>query len=152
MLSVVGTAIHFYAVEYMADDRDVGRFFLYFHFFFLSMLGLLVADNYLQMYLFWEAVGLSSFLLIGFWYTHDAPRKASLKAFLTNRVGDMGFLLAVFLLLATFKTLRFDALFPMIAGADPARVSLIAFLLAWAAAAKSAQFPLHIWLPDAMEG
>ena len=152
MVSIVGASIHFYAAEYMSEDLDYGRFLLYFHFFFLSMLGMVVSDNYLQMYMFWEAMGLASFLLIGFWYTHDAPRKASLKAFLTNRVGDMGFLFAVFLMMATFKTLRFESVFPLLAGADPARVSLIAFALAWAAAAKSAQFPLHIWLPDAMEG
>ncbi len=154
MVAVVGTLIHVYAVGYMAHDPGFSRFFLYFHLFFFSMIGLLVSNNYLQLYLFWEGVGLASYLLIGFWYERASARAAALKAFLTNRIGDACFLAAVLLLLAQFGTVQFSELFERVASrpvSDP--------WLAWAcgllflgAAAKSAQFPLHVWLPDAMEG
>jgi len=152
MVASVGTLIHLYSTEYMRGDPGYGRFFLCLHFFFLSMVGLLVSDNYLQMYLFWEGVGAASYLLIGFWYQKESARRAALKAFLTNRAGDLGFMMAIFLMLRSFGTVRFTELFPMLPGADATLVTLVAGLLAWAAAAKSAQFPLHIWLPDAMEG
>jgi NADH-quinone oxidoreductase subunit L len=152
MVSIVSTFIHLYAVGYMAEDRSFSRFFLYFHFFFLSMVGLLVADNYLQMYLFWESVGLASYLLIGFWYEKASARAAAWKAFLTNRIGDLGFMMAVFLLLRTLGTVRFSEVFLRLNELSPATLTAVAFLLFMGAAAKSAQFPLHVWLPDAMEG
>jgi NADH-quinone oxidoreductase subunit L len=152
MVCLVSALIHVYAVEYMHDDPSFGRFFLYFHFFFFSMVGLLTSGNYLQMYMFWEGVGLASFLLIGFWYSKESARKAALKAFLVNRVGDMGFLSAALLLWSGAGTLNFGELFGSLGTLEPWRVQLCAFLLIWAACAKSAQFPLHVWLPDAMEG
>ena len=154
MVAVVGALIHVYAVGYMEGDPGFARFFLYFHLFYLSMVGLLVSNNYLQMYVFWEGVGLASYLLIGFWYDKPAARSAALKAFLTNRVGDVGFMLAVLLLWSGAGTLKFDALFGPggLAALGPRRLTAAAFLLLWAATAKSAQFPLYIWLPDAMEG
>ena len=152
MVTVVGLAIHVYAVGYMAHDPDVSRFFLYFHFFFFAMLGLLSADNYLQLYLFWEAVGLASFLLIGFWSDKAGARAAAWKAFLVNRVGDVGFLLALLLLFRWTGTVRFSTLFSHPELLTPERAFAVGFLLFWGACAKSAQFPLYIWLPDAMEG
>ncbi|MBI5242919.1 MAG: NADH-quinone oxidoreductase subunit L [Elusimicrobia bacterium] len=152
MVSLVSTLIHVYAAGYMAEDPSFCRFFLYFHFFFLSMVGLLVSNNYLQMYVFWEGVGLASYLLIGFWYEKEAARAAAWKAFLTNRIGDVAFMLAVFLLLRGLGTARFSEVFQRLPELSSSTLTAAAFLLFCGAAAKSAQFPLHVWLPDAMEG
>ncbi|MBI4386254.1 MAG: NADH-quinone oxidoreductase subunit L [Elusimicrobia bacterium] len=152
MVATVSTLIHFYAVGYMRDDPGFSRFFLCFHFFFFSMVGLLVSHNYLQMYLFWEGVGLASFLLIGFWYDRPAARAAAWKAFLVNRIGDIGFLVAILVMMGWGGSVRFTELFAGLGLLDPGIVFLIAALLFWGACAKSAQFPLHVWLPDAMEG
>ncbi|MFA6092991.1 MAG: NADH-quinone oxidoreductase subunit L [Elusimicrobiota bacterium] len=152
MVAVVSTLIHVYASAYMQGDPGYGRFFLYFHFFFLSMVGLLVSNSYLQLYIFWEGVGLSSFLLIGFWRHKESARAAAWKAFLVNRIGDVGFLLAVLLMLRYFGTTRFEVVFRLAGELPPGIAALIAGLLFWGACAKSAQFPLHVWLPDAMEG
>ena len=151
MVCVVGGLIHFYAVSYMRDDPGFSRFFLYFHFFLFSMIGLILSNNYLQMYLFWECVGLASFLLIGFWTEKATARAAAWKAFLTNRIGDIGFMMAVFLMYSKAGTVRFDELFANVPGLG-GWATVFAFLLFWAACAKSAQFPLYGWLPDAMEG
>ncbi|HBL18831.1 MAG: hypothetical protein A2X36_03550 [Elusimicrobia bacterium GWA2_69_24] len=152
MVCVVSGLIHIYAVGYMEGEPGTSRFFLYFHLFFLSMLGLLVSNNYLQTYVFWEGVGLASFLLIGFWYPKESARRASWKAFLTNRVGDIGFILAIFLLLREAGSVRFEEVFARLGNITPGMRMTIGLLLFWGAAAKSAQFPLHVWLPDAMEG
>ncbi|MBI3548045.1 MAG: NADH-quinone oxidoreductase subunit L [Elusimicrobia bacterium] len=152
MVTLVGTLIHVYAVGYMEEDPGFSRFFMYFHLFFFSMIGLLVSNNYVQLYGFWEGVGLASFLLIGFWYDRESARAAAWKAFLTNRIGDMGFLLAVLLLLSRFGTTRFDEVFASLQGVDARFIAVVCALLFWGASAKSAQFPLHVWLPDAMEG
>lgn len=158
MVCVVGSLIHLYAAGYMKGDPGFSRFFLVFHLFFLAMIGLLTANNFVQLYLFWELVGLCSYLLIGFWFHKESARKAALKAFLTNRVGDFGFLLALLYILATFKLTHFNSIYVMVAilqqqgGALPPSVAVIGALLIWAACAKSAQFPLYFWLPDAMEG
>ncbi|MFA6029023.1 MAG: NADH-quinone oxidoreductase subunit L [Elusimicrobiota bacterium] len=152
MVSVVGALIHVYAVGYMQGDEGYARFFLYFHFFLLSMVGLLVSNSYLQMYLFWEGVGLASFLLIGFWSHKESARRAAWKAFLVNRIGDVGFMLAVLLLLRALGTTRFEEVFARVGELSPALALAVAGLLFWGASAKSAQFPLHVWLPDAMEG
>ncbi len=154
LISTVGGLIHLYSVGYMEEDASFGRFFLYFHFFYFSMLGLVIADNYVQMYLFWELVGTASYLLIGFWYHKETARRAALQAFLTNRVGDLGFLAAVFILMAIVGRgdSNFTDLFQLGASINPTHLALVGFLIFWAAAAKSAQFPLYFWLPDAMEG
>lgn len=152
MVCVVSLLIHIYAVGYMKHEPAISRFFLYFHLFFFMMVGLLTSDNYLQMYLFWEGVGLASFLLIGFWSDKPAARAAAWKAFLTNRVGDVGFLLAILLLFRWAGTVRFEALFTHPELLSPERAFFVGILLFWAACAKSAQFPLYVWLPDAMEG
>jgi len=152
MVSVVGLLIHVYAAGYMEHDPGFSRFFLYFHLFFFMMVGLLTSDNFLQLYLFWEGVGLASFLLIGFWSHKASARAAAWKAFLTNRVGDVGFLLAILLMWRWLGTLRFEEVFARLDLLTPERAFFVGFLLFWGACAKSAQFPLYVWLPDAMEG
>ncbi|MFI5348453.1 MAG: NADH-quinone oxidoreductase subunit L [Elusimicrobiota bacterium] len=153
MVAVVGSLIHFYAAAYMKGDDGFSRFFLVFHLFFLAMIGLLTANNFVQLYLFWELVGVSSYLLIGFWFHKESARKAALKAFMTNRVGDFGFLLALLSIIAVFKVTRFQLLYLLAAqGVHAEFLPAIGLLLIWAACAKSAQFPLYFWLPDAMEG
>jgi NADH-quinone oxidoreductase subunit L len=157
MVALVGSLIHVYAAGYMEGDPGFSRFFLVFHLFFLAMIGLLTANNYVQLYLFWEMVGVASYLLIGFWLHKESARRAALKAFMTNRVGDFGFLLALLLILNRFHVAQFHLLYLIVgthaaAGQVPAGLGLIGGLLIWAACAKSAQFPLYFWLPDAMEG
>lgn len=154
MVSVVGALIHVYASGYMKGDPGFPRFFLLFHLFYLSMIGLLVSNNYVQLYLFWELVGMCSYFLIGYWHHKKPARQAALQAFLTNRIGDFGLMLAVLILLAVFRhgNTRFAVLFPLVTVADPGILALTGLLIFWAACAKSAQFPLYFWLPDAMEG
>ncbi len=152
MVSIVGGLIHVYASGYMAEDPGFARFFLAFHLFFLAMIGLLLSNSYIQLYLFWELVGFASYLLIGFWWQKKTARRAALQAILTNRLGDFGLFLAALILLAVFHNTRFALIFPAIVNGHYALVSLVGFLLFWAATAKSAQFPLYFWLPDAMEG
>ena len=152
MVAVVGGLIHVYAWTYMAEDEGLSRFFLAFHVFFLAMLGLVLSNSYVQLYLFWELTGLASYLLIGHWYQKASARRAAFQAFMTNRIGDFGFLLAVLVMLALFHDTRFVTMFPVVGAREPALVALIGLLLFWAACGKSAQFPLYFWLPDAMEG
>ena len=155
VVSGVGFLIHVYAVGYMHDDRDFPRFFTYLNLFTFSMLMLVLANNYLLLYVFWEAVGLCSYLLIGFWFERPAAAEAGKKAFIVNRVGDFGFGLGVMLLWTTLGTLQYADAF----AAAPARlaaggglVTAITLLLFLGATGKSAQIPLYVWLPDAMEG
>ncbi|MDD5304632.1 MAG: NADH-quinone oxidoreductase subunit L [Elusimicrobia bacterium] len=153
MVAFVGSFIHLYAAGYMKGDPGFSRFFLVFHLFFLAMIGLLTANNFVQLYLFWELVGVCSYLLVGFWYQKESARSAALKAFLTNRVGDFGLLLAVLLIVLQFKVTHFHLLYLKAASGAPFELlPLIGVCLVWAACAKSAQFPLYFWLPDAMEG
>jgi NADH-quinone oxidoreductase subunit L len=150
----VGLLIHIYATGYMHDEEDYARFFTYLNLFVGAMLILVMADNYLFMFVGWEGVGLCSYLLIGFWYTRHSAADAGKKAFIVNRVGDFGFMLAVLLLFVTFKTtdmLRVqEQLSHLHVGAGV--LTAIALLLFTGAAGKSAQIPLYVWLPDAMEG
>jgi NADH-quinone oxidoreductase subunit L len=142
-----------YSIGYMHGDRGYWRFFSYVALFVFSMTMLVSVSNFVLLYVFWEAVGLCSYLLIGFWYEKPAAAAAGLKAFLVNRVGDLGFALGVFLLWTTYGTLDFDDIFrrpELSAGGGTA--AAIALLLLAGACGKSAQFPLHVWLPDAMEG
>lgn len=156
MVSLVGALIHVYAAGYMRGDPGFSRFFLLFHLFYLAMIGLLVSNSYAQLYLFWELVGAASYLLIGYWHHKPSARSAALQAFLTNRVGDFGLMVAVFILMAVPVLrpggTRFALLFPLLPAADAGLVALSGLLIFWAACAKSAQFPLYFWLPDAMEG
>ena len=163
VVSFVSLMVHIYTIGYMADDPGYQRFFAHIALFTFSMLMLVMANNFLQLFFGWEAVGLVSYLLIGFWYTRPSAIYANLKAFLVNRVGDFGFLLAVALVLAHFGTLDYAAVFsraPLVAGATIEVIpgvpwlllSVICIGLFVGAMGKSAQFPLHVWLPDSMEG
>jgi NADH-quinone oxidoreductase subunit L len=155
VVSGVGFLIHVYAVGYMHDDRDFPRFFTYLNLFTFSMLMLVLANNYLLLYVFWEAVGLCSYLLIGFWFERPAAAEAGKKAFIVNRVGDFGFGLGVMLLWTTLGTLQYASAFaaaPDRLAAGGGLVTAITLLLFLGATGKSAQLPLYVWLPDAMEG
>src|SRR5579872_5708057 len=153
----VGFLIHIYAVGYMWDDPSYYRFFTYLNLFMFFMLTLVLANNYLQMFIGWEGVGLASYLLIGFWFTKDSAASAGKKAFIVNRVGDFGFMIALFLLIKHFGSLNFsqvfDAVKPLpVESAGAGLLTMVGILLMVGACGKSAQIPLYIWLPDAMEG
>jgi NADH-quinone oxidoreductase subunit L len=153
----VGFLIHIYSVGYMWDDPSYYRFFSYLNLFMFFMLTLVLASSYLVMFIGWEGVGLASYLLIGFWFTKDSAASAGKKAFIVNRIGDFGFLIALFLLIKHFGSLNFDQVFQRVMplGAEMAGAGLltaVGILLMVGACGKSAQIPLYIWLPDAMEG
>ncbi len=151
----VGALIHLYSNGYMREDPDYARFFTYLNLFIVGMLLLVLADNFLLLYLGWEAVGLCSYLLIGFWYQKKSAADAGKKAFIVNRVGDFGFALGIMLIFATFGTLGFREVFeraPVTLQAGGAVATAITLLLFTGAIGKSAQIPLYVWLPDAMEG
>ena len=155
VVSGVGFLIHVYSIGYMHEDPDYSRFFAYLNLFTFSMLMLVLANNYLLLYVFWEAVGLCSYLLIGFWFEKKSAADAGKKAFIVNRVGDFGFALGVMLLWNTLGTLQYDQVFASAPAQLPAGglvVTAITLLLFIGAAGKSAQIPLYVWLPDAMEG
>jgi NADH-quinone oxidoreductase subunit L len=152
----VGFLIHIYSVGYMWDDPSYYRFFSYLNLFMFFMLTLVLAGNYLLMFIGWEGVGLASYLLIGFWFTKDSAASAGKKAFIVNRIGDFGFLIALFLLIKHFGSLDFLRVFHRVesfrAAGNEGLLTAIAILLMVGAAGKSAQIPLYVWLPDAMEG
>ncbi len=163
VVTFVSLMVHVYTIGYMADDPGYQRFFSYISLFTFSMLMLVMSNNFLQLFFGWEAVGLVSYLLIGFWYTRESAIYANLKAFLVNRVGDFGFLLGIGLVLAYFGTLDYAQVFqqaPQLAnhgitlweGHTWPLMAVICILLFIGAMGKSAQFPLHVWLPDSMEG
>jgi NADH-quinone oxidoreductase subunit L len=151
VVTFVSLMVHVYTIGYMAEDPGYQRFFAYISLFTFSMLMLVMANNFLQLFFGWEAVGLVSYLLIGFWYTRPTAVYANLKAFLVNRVGDFGFLLGIGLVLAYTGTLDYQQVFAK-APAMAEAITLICILLFVGAMGKSAQFPLHVWLPDSMEG
>ena len=157
MLTVSGVSfiIHLYSIGYMAEDEGFRRYFTYLNLFVFFMLILVSANSFLLMFVGWEGVGLCSYLLIGFWYQRTAPANAGKKAFVVNRVGDYGFLLAMLLIFVTFKTLDFTTVFaaaPQVLEHGGLAVTLMTLLLFVGACGKSAQIPLYVWLPDAMEG
>ncbi len=151
----VGFLIHLYSVGYMADEEGYWRYFAYLNLFMFFMLTLVLADNFLLMFVGWEGVGLASYLLIGFFLKRKSATDAGNKAFIVNRIGDYGFLLALFLMIAHFGSLNFATVFTAISAHPQMQggfVTAIALLLLLGAAGKSAQIPLYVWLPDAMEG
>lgn len=163
VVTFVSLMVHIYTIGYMREDPGYQRFFSYISLFTFSMLMLVMANNFLQLFFGWEAVGLVSYLLIGFWYTRPTAIYANLKAFLVNRVGDFGFLLGIGMVLAYFGTLDYASVFAqapslanqtisLIPGQDWSLITVICILLFIGAMGKSAQFPLHVWLPDSMEG
>ncbi|HEV2556215.1 MAG TPA: NADH-quinone oxidoreductase subunit L [Bosea sp. (in: a-proteobacteria)] len=162
VVNTVSSLVHLYSIGYMHEDPHRPRFFAYLSLFTFAMLMLVTADNLLQMFFGWEGVGLASYLLIGFWYHKPSACAAAMKAFIVNRVGDFGFLLGIFLVFVLTGSVAFDTIFPQIAGLteksfrflgyDWNALTLTALLLFMGAMGKSAQFLLHTWLPDAMEG
>jgi NADH-quinone oxidoreductase subunit L len=151
----VGGVIHVYSLGYMRNDPGFGRYYACLSLFTFSMLGVVLANNFLLLFVFWELVGVSSYLLIGFWFGRPAAADAGKKAFLTNRVGDAGFLLGILLVWGSLGTLHFGELRELLL-ANPTALGGLAtiggLLIFCGAMGKSAQFPLHVWLPDAMEG
>src|ERR1017187_7570675 len=149
----VASAIHIYSWAYMSEDRGFPRFFACLSLFTFSMLGIVLANNFLELFIFWELVGVSSYLLIGFWFERPAAADAGKKAFITNRLGDFGFLLGILTVWAIFHSLKFEEIEktllanPQALGALTTTAGLLIFC-----GAMGAQFPLHVWLPDAMEG
>jgi NADH-quinone oxidoreductase subunit L len=163
VVTFVSLMVHIYTIGYMADDPGYQRFFCYISLFTFSMMMLVMANNFLQLFFGWEAVGLVSYLLIGFWYTRPTAIYANLKAFLVNRVGDFGFLLGIAIVFTAFGTLDYGPVFAgahlfagatveLIPGLAWSLLSVICICLFVGAMGKSAQFPLHVWLPDSMEG
>src|SRR6266700_1568093 len=153
----VGFLIHIYSVGYMWEEGGFYRFFSYLNLFMFFMLTLVLANNYLVMFIGWEGVGLASYLLIGFFFLRDSAASAGKKAFIVNRVGDFGFLIALFLLIKHFGSLAFTQVFQQVASLSPETagaglLTAIGLLLMVGAAGKLAQVPLYVWLPDAMEG
>ena len=154
IITGVGFLIHIYSIGYMHDDAGFGKFFSYLNLFIFFMLLLVLGSNYIVMFIGWEGVGLCSYLLIGFWYTNSSYASAAKKAFVMNRIGDLGFLLGVFFIFTTFGSVEFSKIFPQAANMLPGdgTITLIALLLFIGACGKSAQLPLFTWLPDAMAG
>jgi NADH-quinone oxidoreductase subunit L len=148
----VSTVIHVYSAGYMAGEEYHNRYFTWLNLFVFMMLILVLGDSFLTMYVGWEGVGLCSYLLIGYWFEKESAANAAKKAFLVNRVGDFGFALGIMLIFATFGSLAFQDVFPAAQTILPGTATAIALLLFLGATGKSAQIPLHIWLPDAMEG
>ena len=162
VVTTVSSLVHVYSIGYMADDPHRARFFAYLSLFTFAMLMLVTADNFVQMFFGWEGVGLASYLLIGFWYTRPSANAAAIKAFVVNRVGDFGFALGIFATFLVLGHLSFDDVFKAVPGVagktmhflnwDWDAMTVCCLLLFMGAMGKSAQFLLHTWLPDAMEG
>jgi len=162
MVTCVATLIHIYSVGYMSEDATIWRFFSYLSLFTFAMLMLVTADNLLQLFFGWEGVGLASYLLIGYWYEKPSACAAAMKAFIVNRVGDLGFAVGIALVFVTFGSIQFNDIFAGVAshlsasyhvlGSDYPAYEVIGVLLFIGAMGKSAQLGLHVWLPDAMEG
>ncbi len=157
VVNLISFLVHWYSIEYMKGDIRFTRYFAYLGIFTFSMLGIVLTHNILMMYIFWELVGLSSYLLIGFWYEKDSASDAGKKAFLVNRVGDIGMFLGILILFTNYHTFTFDEIYAQIAAGNLpfdsyAWLTASGILIFMGAVGKSAQFPLHVWLPDAMEG
>ncbi|MGL5363903.1 MAG: NADH-quinone oxidoreductase subunit L [Bosea sp. (in: a-proteobacteria)] len=162
VVNTVSSLVHLYSIGYMHEDEHRPRFFAYLSLFTFAMLMLVTSDNLVQMFFGWEGVGLASYLLIGFWYKKPAANAAAIKAFVVNRVGDFGYALGIFLVFVIFGSVAFDSIFPRVGeftsmtfrfiGIEWNALTLTCLLLFMGAMGKSAQFLLHTWLPDAMEG
>ncbi len=152
VVTFVSFWIHFYSVEYMWKDESYARYFAYLNFFVFAMLLLVLANNYVLMFVGWEGVGLASYLLIGFWFKKQSATDAGNKAFIVNRIGDASFLLGIFTIFTYFNSVNYSEVFASTHLIDKNVLFLIAILLFIGATGKSAQFPLYTWLPDAMEG
>lgn len=157
VVNLISFLVHLFSIEYMHGDPRYNRYFSYLGIFTFSMLGIVLTHNLLMMYIFWELVGLSSYLLIGFWFEKKSASDASKKAFIVNRVGDIGMFAGILILFTNYHTFTFDKIFEQISMGhlpfnSPAWLTAAGILVFMGAVGKSAQFPLHVWLPDAMEG
>jgi NADH-quinone oxidoreductase subunit L len=157
VVALISALVHYFSIAYMKDDQRYNRYFAYLGIFTFSMNGIVLTNNILMMYIFWELVGLSSYLLIGFWFEKKSASDAGKKAFIVNRVGDLGMFAGILILYFTYNTFSFESIFHSIAaGKLPFNsdfwLTMTGILLFMGAIGKSAQFPLHVWLPDAMEG
>src|SRR6267143_2370757 len=154
LVTGIGALIHIYSLGYMKDDAGKSRYFASLSFFMFSMLGIVLADNFVMMFIFWELVGVSSYLLIGHWFEREAAAEAAKKAFITNRIGDFGFMLGILMAWTATGSVVFQEMAQQLDRITgyPEYLTVAALLIFCGAVGKSAQFPLHVWLPDAMEG
>ncbi|MEJ2616861.1 MAG: NADH-quinone oxidoreductase subunit L, partial [Ignavibacteriaceae bacterium] len=156
-VNLISFVVHLFSIDYMKGDKRYSRYFAYLGIFTFSMSGIVFTHNFLMMYIFWELVGLSSYLLIGFWFEKKSASDAGKKAFIVNRIGDIGMLLGILIVFTTYHTFSFHEIFTAIANGhlpfnSETGLTITGILLFCGAVGKSAQFPLHVWLPDAMEG
>jgi NADH-quinone oxidoreductase subunit L len=152
VVSGVGSLIHIYSLGYMRDDEGKSRYFAALSLFMFAMLGIVLANNFVMLFVFWELVGFTSYVLIGHWFYRDAAAEAAKKAFITTRVGDFGFMLGILMVWMATGSVIFSEIAPRLSTSHPAFLTIAALLIFCGAVGKSAQFPLHVWLPDAMEG
>src|SRR5436189_3764816 len=154
LVSGVGALIHIYSLGYMRDDPGKSRYYASLSLFMFSMLGIVLANNFVMMFIFWELVGLCSYLLIGHWFERDGAAGAAKKAFITNRIGDFGFMLGILMVWGATGSVVFDDIIPQLwrVTSNPTFLTICVLLIFCGAVGKSAQFPLHVWLPDPMEG
>ncbi len=154
VVSGVGLLIHIYSLGYMREDPGKSRYFAALSLFIFAMLGIVLANNFVMLFIFWELVGFTSYVLIGHWFERDAAAEAMKKAFLTTRIGDFGFMLGILMVWMTTGSIVFDEIVPQLSKitSNPGYLATAALLIFCGAVGKSAQFPLHVWLPDAMEG
>jgi NADH-quinone oxidoreductase subunit L len=157
VVNLISMLVHIFSIEYMRGDKRYNRYFAYLGLFTFSMLGIVVTHNLLMMYIYWELVGLSSYLLIGHWFEKKSAADAAKKAFIVNRIGDIGMFIGILILFTQYKTFTFDTIFYQISQGNipfnsEAWLTAAGILIFMGAVGKSAQFPLHVWLPDAMEG
>src|SRR3984893_6731168 len=150
----VGSLIHIYSLGYMRDDAGKSRYFAALSLFMFAMLGIVLANNFVMLFIFWELVGFTSYVLIGHWFGRDTAANAANKAFITTRIGDFGFMIGILMIWMASGSIVFSEVTPRMPtlASHPAFVTIAALLIFCGAVGKSAQFPLHVWLPDAMEG
>src|SRR6202011_1151335 len=154
VVSGVGLLIHIYSLGYMRDDAGKSRYFAALSLFMFAMFGIVLSNNFVMLFVFWELVGFTSYVLIGHWFERDAAAEAAKKAFLTNRIGDFGFMVGILMVWTATGSIVFDDIVPQLSKitSNPGYLTATALLIFCGAVGKSAQFPLHVWLPDAMEG
>src|SRR5438094_4362458 len=154
LVSGVGSLIHIYSLGYMRDDKGKSRYFAALSLFMFAMLGIVLANNFVMMFIFWELVGFTSYVLIGHWFERDAAADAAKKAFLTTRIGDFGFMIGILMVWMATGSVVFDDIIAHLSKitSNPGYLTIASLLIFCGAVGKSAQFPLHVWLPDAMEG
>src|SRR5205814_453755 len=154
LVSGIGALIHIYSLGYMRDDEGKSRYFAALSLFMFAMLGIVLSNNFVTLFIFWELVGFTSYVLIGHWFERDTAADAAKKAFITTRIGDFGFMLGILMVWVATGSVVFAEIAPRLSilTSHPAFLTTASLLIFCGAVGKSAQFPLHVWLPDAMEG